>query len=194
MSEGPSPDDPVYIAAARGLLERMHEVCDAERTRCNEVVESWPSEIRMFPASPDTAEGTLYMPRAVPPVYLFQSCAHRTDDGDIETHIHGLAPYTQELLDLAIDYQKRAAQHLFTCTCGHIIPKMLTIPLDSLDEEDITDAIEAIKASFMGKASEDEQDSMTADDFRLQDMVHPQEVNYACPACGFKPNKRYNKR
>jgi len=194
MNSSPHPEDPIYKEAARGLLEQIREVCNTERERCGEVAESWPSEIRLFPVSSDTAEGVLYMPRAVPPVYFFQ-CSAQIEDGEIQTHIHGIAPLSQEVLELALDYQKRAAQTLFTCTCGHVIPKIMTIPIffeddEDSEEEDSIDAaeLEAMMQQGAGMLGE----FLTAEEMRIQDMVLPEEVDYQCPACGFKPNKRYS--
>ena len=185
LNDGPHPEDPIYQAAARSLLEKIRQVCSTERERCGEVPESWPSEIRLFPAAPDTAEGVLYMPRAVPPVYIFQATAGQDEDGNISAHIHGLAPLTMEVLDLGLDYQKRASQYVFTCTCGHVIPKLMTFPIFIEGESDDEDDDE----------NEDRrhgEQNMTSEEIRIQEMVHPDEMDYKCPACGFKPNKRYN--
>ena len=184
MSDGPHPEDPVYQMAARTLLQKMREVCDTERKRCGEVPESWPSEVRIFPASVDTAEGVLYMPRAVPPVYTFQCSAHQDNWGEIHAHIHGLAPLTPDILELALDYQKRASHYVFTCTCGHVIPKVLSFPLDLMDQA-------LGEAQGQTPLDEDGAEILTSDDIRIQEIVSPQERNYSCPACGFKPNRRY---
>ncbi len=190
-NDGPDPSDPIYMVAARALLSKMREVCDKERDRCGEFAETWPSEIRMFPAAGDTAEGLLYMPRAVPPVYMFQASAGETEDGEIETHILGMAPLTMNLLEMGLDYSKRADQYVYTCTCGHAIPKVISFPL-FMDAEDAEDMDMDPDDLLMDQ--EDKRDPtlpMTADDVRIQEMLHPDEIDYVCPACGFKPNKRY---
>ena len=181
FNDGPDPDDPVYQLAARTLLNKMREVCRVEREALGEVEESWPNEIRLFPASTDTAEGVLYMPRALPPVYVFQCLAVEDDSGTIITHMSGFAPMSLDILDLAIDYQKRAAQHVFTCTCGHVIPKITAIPLGFIEDH------EAAESDDLGEA-----EAQSKEEERIRKLIDEQETDYACPACGFRPNKNYD--
>lgn len=188
-SDGPDPTDPIYRTAASALLTKMREVCDKERERCGEFPETWPSELRMFPAGADTAEGVLYMPRAVPGVYIFQASAGINEDGETETHILGMAPISADLLDIGLDYHKRASQYVFTCTCGHSIPKVISFPL-FMDAEDAED-IDADELLMDQEDNLDPTRPMMSEDIRIQEMLHPDEIDYVCPACGFKPNKRY---
>lgn len=184
MREGPDPRDQVYKRVASTLLTKMREVCKHAREECNELEETWPKEMRIHPVHPGMAEGVLYVPRAAQGVYLFQAVALEDDVEDPEevnivTNV--FAPATTDILHLGIDYIKRADYHMHTCVCGHVIPQFHHIPIAidvDIDEE-------------MALSEEEERDIRSAEDVRLSEIKHELESEYACPACGYKPNKRY---
>ncbi len=171
------PSNPIYQAAARALLEKMQEINKSEREAAGEFPETWPSEQRIFPATPYMVEGVLYMPKASPSVVLMQAHAHpvkadgvdiadvELDDLDeesdvpvkleLETIVLVFPPATTTVLELARDYQDRADLHYTTCTCGHMIPAFIAMSED--EEEAVDDAA----------------------------------ANYECPACGYRPNRHY---
>lgn len=182
-----NPHCPVYMAAAKALLMAMQELAGEERDAAGEVAESWPTEMKLFPAGDNTAEGVLYMPRAIPAVYIFQSTARvldgRTDcegvsEEEVEVEVASFAALSPNLYGMAQTYRERFDERLFSCSCGHEIPQFLG--LDGEDEDQDEED---------GVVHERGQLPKTSEDFRRMLLRKPEEQNYVCPACGQKPNR-----
>jgi len=199
MNAAPDPTNPVYQTAAKAILEAMRESCEIERERCGEIEETWPKEMRIHPASDNSVEGVLYIPKSADPVRVFQACSH-DEEGEIQTHVTNFIPITEEILHLAMDYKRRAEHFVNVCICGHVIPKLippLAIQLQSMAEAFDRDLAEAEEFNPDFEESEDKEEAeekliTSSEDVRISELNFKEEVDYVCPACGFKPNKRYD--
>ena len=181
MFDGPDPTDPVYIAAAAHLLTEMRRVCEEAREFHDELEESWPKELKIHPASKDACEGVLYMPRAGDPVVLFQACAHINPiTKEVSAHSQMFVPLSMETIGLGMDYLKRAEHYVNTCVCGHVIPQFSTFPVRV--ESELDGELDA----------EDLEELRAAEEAQLAEIQGDLESDYACPACGYKPHRRYD--
>ena len=194
MNLDPDPNSGSYRAAADAILKEMRKVAIENRDACDEIEETWPYETRIFPVGDSKAEGVLYMPKAAKPVRLFQSCCHEKED-QYEVHVDQFIPHSYGILEMALDYQKRADQYINVCQCGHVIPRVHPIGIH-IDHDMTPEEFEALmdeqeEGEIEQEPKPEPRPIRTAEDMRIASLNFKEEEEYICPACGMKPNKRY---
>ena len=195
-----NPNDLRYKAVSSRLLSEMRVLSSTAMNEMGEIIETWPSELRIVPVTPLVAEGVLYMAKYSCPVYLFQAVGRVPEgldyrdagEADIDVKVTATPFMTPSLLKYANEAHMRASEYRYVCVCGHVMPEISAICDTLTDGEDPLDGLSMtsnMAESLSEYICDNEDDAEFINDVResIENAIRKSEESYKCPACGYMP-------